>query len=391
MTEFKTAALKIGGYGMVLWIAAIYFSTALAIMLSAILVLLWLVSGEFKQLPEILKQYSTAAWSLALFVCFLIGLSYSDAPHNEAIGMVKKYRELLFIPLLLPFLKQKPYRDLAWWTVIIASLITVIGSQLMSIEVFCVNSQCLPYFKSYITHGILISFFAFLVCHRVFDSTGYFRYLWLVVFLLAIYNLFLVSEGRTGQLVFLVLMLVFALQRFSKKGLLLALLVLSVLFAGFLGFSDKARRIKQGFAALEAKLSGSSQTEYSMGERFTFWKNTVVLIKAKPIVGQGTGNFSHAYFELTGKSAKNPHNEFLLITEQLGIIGLLVYLGFLFSQYKFAQQLDYQDRYLMQGLLVCLVVTSLFNSPLLDHTEGHWFATMIALCLAAREKVGVQS
>jgi hypothetical protein len=37
-----------------------------------------------------------------------------------------------------------------------------------------------------------------------------------------------------------------------------------------------------------------------------------------------------------------------------------------------------------QGMLMTLVTTSLFNSPLLDHTEGHWFTTMIALCFAAR-------
>ncbi|CAG1020916.1 hypothetical protein MTYM_00627 [Methylococcales bacterium] len=386
MTELKTAALKIGGYGIVLWIAAIYFSTALAIMLSAILVLLWLISGEFKALPTLLKQYPVATWSLLLFACFLIGLIYTDASHSDAIGMVKKYRELLFIPLLLPFLQAQKYRDMAWWTIIIASLITVIGSQFMSMDLFCVNLQCLPYFKSYITHGILVSFFAFLLCHKLFDSHDVWRWLYLSALLLAVYNLFMVSEGRTGQLVFLILMLVFAVQRFNKKGLLLTLLILSVLFAGFLSFSDKAARIKQGFATLESRLSGSTQGEYSMGERFTFWKNTVILIKEKPLLGQGTGNFTHAYLELTGKVAKNPHNEFLLITEQLGIIGLLIYLGFLFSQYRFSNHLENQDKWLMQGVFVSLTVTSLFNSPLLDHTEGHWFTTVLALCMAGNKK-----
>ena len=38
---------------------------------------------------------------------------------------------------------------------------------------------------------------------------------------------------------------------------------------------------------------------------------------------------------------------------------------------------------LLKVFLLSLIVTSLFNSPLLDHTEGHWFASMIALCFAS--------
>jgi len=33
--------------------------------------------------------------------------------------------------------------------------------------------------------------------------------------------------------------------------------------------------------------------------------------------------------------------------------------------------------------LLSLIITSVFNSPLLDHNEGHWFATMISICFAS--------
>ena len=74
---------------------------------------------------------------------------------------------------------------------------------------------------------------------------------------------------------------------------------------------------------------------------------------------------------------------FLMIGVQFGLLGLLIYIGFLASQFFCAKQLPDKEKWLAHGLLLSLVVTSLFNSPFLDHTEGHWFANMIALCFAS--------
>lgn len=377
--------LKTGGYCMVLLLIAIYFSTALAIILTGVIALLWFISKQYTYLPELLKKYPVARWSLLLFAIFIIATHYGDASRSEGMAMLKKYRELLFIPLFLPFLADERYRRWAWLSFITASIITVFSSQLMNMGLFCVNSQCLPYFKSYITHGIFIAFFAFFVAHKVFDSKGMIQAFYIAVLLMCAYNLFFVGAGRTGQLIFIVLMLLFALQRFSKKGLLLAVLVMTIFMGVFIGFSDKAARIKEGFISAKAHLqSESPQGEFSMGERFTFWKYSAKLIIKKPVFGYGTGNFTKAYQRISGQTANNPHNEFLLITVQLGAVGLLFYLAFLWSQYHYAKTLPEQDKWLAHGLLATLITSSLFNSPFLDHTEGHWFSFMIALCFAAK-------
>ena len=387
MLAFENApanALKAGGYCMVVLLIAIYFSTALAIILTGVIAVLWFVSKQYTHLSELLKQYPVALWSLLLFACFIIATHYGDASRSDGIAMLKKYRELLFIPLFLPFLADERYRRWVWLSFITASIITVAGSQLMNMRLFCVNSQCLPYFKSYITHGIFIAFFAFFIAHKIFDSKGMIRAFYITVLLMCAYNLFFVGAGRTGQLIFIVLIPLFAVQRFSNKGLLLAILVMTIFLAGFIGFSDKASRIKEGFTSAKAHLqSASPQGEYSMGERFTFWKYSAKLIAKKPVFGHGTGNFTKAYQTISGEAANNPHNEFLLITVQLGAVGLLIYLGFLWSQYYYAKTLPEHDKWLAHGLLATLITSSLFNSPFLDHTEGHWFSMMIALCFSA--------
>ena len=388
ITEFaktQITASEVGGYCVALFLVSIYFSTALAIALSVVLALLWGMSGQFRHLSNTLKNNPVALWSLLLFACFLVGTHHGDASRSDGVAMLKKYRELLFIPLLLPFLTEQRYRQWAWGAFIAASVVTVIGSQLMNMDLFCVNLQCLPYFKSYITHGIFIAFFAFFITHKAFDSRGLVQILYITILLLCLYNLFFVSQGRTGQLIFIVLSLLFAVQRFTKKGLLLAVLMMAIFLGGFIKFSNKATRIKEGVATMQSYLHGHpKEGEFSMGERFTFWKYSAKLIAKKPIFGHGTGNFTKAYQRISGKEANNPHNEFFLIGVQLGAIGLFFYLGFFASQYYYARTLPEQDKWMAQGLLVTLITTSLFNSPLLDHTEGHWFTTMIALCFAAR-------
>jgi O-antigen ligase len=388
MIEFnniQTTALKIGSCCAVLLIPAIYFSTALAIFLSAIIALLWLVSAQFLRLPNILKDYPVALWSLLLFACFVIGFSYGDASNSEAFSMLRKYRELVFIPLLLPFLIREPYRQWAWYAFIVASVVTLLSSQLMAMDLFCVNELCTPHFKSRITHGVFIAFFAFFISHKAFDTRGWIQLSCIALLLICLHNLFFVVDGRTGQLIFLVLMLLFAMQRFNKKNLLLAMLAIVVLLGVFISFSDKAIRIKEGFATAQAHLQDHpEQGEFSMGERFTFWKYSAQLIAEKPFFGQGTGSYTKAYQRVANKDSQNPHNEFLLIGVQLGAIGLFFYSGFLLSQYYYATRLPTPEKWLAQGLLATLIITSLFNSPLLDHTEGHWFTTLIALCFATQ-------
>jgi len=47
-----------------------------------------------------------------------------------------------------------------------------------------------------------------------------------------------------------------------------------------------------------------------------------------------------------------------------------------------AYRLPTEEKYLAQGLTLTLIVTSSFNSPILDAAEGHWFAILFAVCFS---------
>lgn len=374
--------LGCGVFITALFIISIYLSTALAIIVSALMGLLWLLTFQFQKLPTVLMDSPVAAWVLLLYIWFIVGLSYGDVPSVEAFSVLRKYRELFFIPLLSCFFTNERYRIWAWKAFIIASVLTLLGSYLMDfgiMEMFRHRSFTL---KSRITHSIFIAFFMFFCAHKAIDNKKYVGW-YLASLILAVYNLFFVVEGRTGQLVFMVLAPLFAVQRFGKKGLLMAMAGLIVFFALYINFSDKSARIHTGLANTMVYLYHVPEKKpVDMSVRYIFWENALKLVAEKPWLGHGTGSFAQEYRRVTGANRKNPHNEFLLIAVQLGILGFFTYSGFLFSQYHCSRKLLDTDKWLAQGLLLTLIITSMFNSPFLDHTEGHWFAVMIALCFA---------
>ncbi len=379
-------ALKVGGICTALFIVVIYFSTSLSTIISVLLVLLWLLSGQLKRMPFTLNRNPIAAWSLLLLLCFIVGLGYGDATKGEAISMLSKYRELLFIPLLTAFLSTERTRSWAWNAFIISSVLILVISYLMHFGILNLNHQGDPAFKSRITHSIFISFFGFFCAHKAYDGKAYQNLYWLL-FIACTYNLFFIVEGRTGQLIAASLVLLFAVQRFTKRGFVMTVLVIGILMALFLNYSDKAIRFNEGVVNMQSDLKpGLEQAQTSMGQRYMFWRYSLELITEKPLFGHGTGSFSKEYERITSTEtmkAKNPHNEFLMISVQLGAVGLFIYLGFLASQYFLSKRLPHQEKCVAQGLLLTLIITSLFNTPIMDHTEGHWFLMMIALCFSS--------
>ena len=379
-------AHKYESFIIALLVVAIYFSTALAIILSALIGSIWLLSTRFIELPGTLNRNPVAASAMLLFFWFILGASYTSATSGEAFSMVMKYRELLFIPIFISILTTEHYRDWAWKAFFIASILALFVSYLMHFGILDLNKQGDSSFKNRISHSVFISFFAFYCLHKAYDSLLN-RKLYLALFVLSLYNLFFVVPGRTGQLIVIALILLFSIQRFGNKQRLLIILAIGLSLTLYLNFSDKSSRISEGIANTKAYLQPvPEQTESSMGLRYGWWKSSLKLMSEKPLLGHGTGSYSKEYQRLVPDellASRNPHNEFLMIGVQLGLIGLFIYLSFLASQYYYAKKLPNKEKWFAQGILLSLIITSVFNSPLLDHNEGHWFATMIAICFAS--------
>jgi len=78
-------------------------------------------------------------------------------------------------------------------------------------------------------------------------------------------------------------------------------------------------------------------------ERILLWKKTVALIKDEPVLGYGAGNWDIFFpskeikgihrMAINNETVARPHNDYLWIAAETGIIGLLIYLSLLILVY----------------------------------------------------------
>jgi O-antigen ligase len=186
------------------------------------------------------------------------------------------------------------------------------------------------------------------------------------------------------------LWILFGWQRAGFRGLALAvacIVGMVALLSVIPGpFKSRVQQITQEMHQERVDRPASTSTGY----RMEFYRNTLALIQKNPLFGTGTGSFPAVYAEQvkdTGSVAsKNPHNEFMLITVQTGLVGLAALLWLFWQQWRYSPQLPTPlERNLAQGLVLMMILICMLNSSLLDHTEGLLFAWMTALLYGGLE------
>ncbi len=386
MTNFQVNIFSLGGIIAALIMLTLPFSTSIPIVLSGILLFLWLLSFQFMGLPELLRRNKIAVFSLAIFTGLLIATSYSSAPFGEAISTWGKYREFFLLIILLSFLRDAQHRKWSLYAFMAGSIGTLVISYAMYFD-FVPRPAHAATLRSIITHSIMVAFFAFYCALQINKATEtQSRIFWWILLFVSIHNLYFVAMGRTGQLLGLLMVLLYCFQHLNTRNSLILIASLTIFLFLFINYSEIGFRISEGFTNVLDYNFDNPETETSMGKRLTFWKHSFTIIGESPWIGHGTGSFETEFKRIAAANqyvTKNPHSEFLSLSVQMGIPGLLLFIGFLVSQYRLSLKLDNDSKWLAQALLLTITITSIFNSPMLDHTEGHWFACLLALCFAS--------
>jgi len=364
------------------------FSTAFTALFSILAVIFWILSGQILNLPQILKKYPTALCATFLFLLFIIGLLYSPADLGDALSNLKKYRELIFFPIVISLLQGKPWARVSAENSFIAGcIVLMLVSYGMTLSLITSHrfGDSLVY---HITHSFFMAILTFWSAHRAAESRQD-RYFWLFIAIVALVNLTFIAPGRIGMLVLICLAVLYCIQRFSLKMQFLSLLLLTTLFTSLYFTSENVSfRIKEAVNEIQTYEPGSSRS--SMGMRLDWYKDCLTLIKEKPIFGHGTGGFKVAHDKLIDgtaiKPTDNPHNEYLFITVQLGVVGLFFFLLLLAIQLFSSLKMQKPDRWLLQGVVVSMATGCLLNSFLYDSQQGHYFIFLSCIFLATSQK-----
>lgn len=372
-------------------------SVALDNLLLLVVLASWLAGGNYARKWGALRDNPISLCALLLFGLLLFGMLWGNQSVRVSGDYLLKYIDLAFVPLFIYYFRDPIARQNGLFA-LAGTLMLVLGLS------FMVKAGLLP--EGDVIRGVPHSpvVFKFRVTHNFFMAFGVFLFTWLAIntparepsrliwFLLASLaagNVILMVEGVTGYLTLFALLLLLAATRLPRRVAISSFIAAPLIVAALIAMPGPlAQRTATLVAELRSWHPGVAARDSSSGLRIEFYRNTLDIIADHPVVGVGTGGFPNAYAtRVRGTdmlATRNPHNEYLHIAAQLGLPGLAAMLLMLVMQWRVAQRLPSAlESGLARGLVLAMALGCLFNSFLLDHAEGLFFAWLSGLLYAS--------
>jgi O-antigen ligase len=348
----------------------------------------FVLRGNYRETFAFLAERRVLLAPAILFGLLALGTLYGPATADEAWQHLFKYDDLVLIPVLASFCREPATRRAALYAFCAAVVVTVLLSFALYTGALVrppllVHDEAYPVpFKHSLTHSIVVALgtYVFVQLAAAARSPAA-RLTWSALAVLAAANIMLAVPGRTGIVVLGALALYVGVARWRWAGLArmaaLLLLVLAAAYHASDRFHDRVARALDEFAREQPSTPAGPAN--AVGLRLEFYRNSLSIVRDHPVLGVGTGGFAPAYREKVQGSgmvlAVNPHNEYLLIAVQVGIVGLLELIAMLYMLWRRSAGLSAPlERELARGIVLTIAVGCAFNSLLLDHTEGLLFA-----------------
>ncbi len=375
---------------------SIALPTAFMSIAMGLFVLVWLISGHYVEKIKRIFRHPAAIIAIALFCLYGIGMFYSNAPWDMRLAWWLKYHKLLYIPLIISVLTNEKYREYAIKAFLAGMLLVLIISYLkwLGIVPHTDIGQGYFVFKGRIAHNILMAFAVYLMLKLTVQTAKPYCWLWAIGSMLGFLNIFLLVNGRSGQIILLVLCVWFCWEIWRIKSIQYLFAVAAALLL-ILSAVPNAGDFRLTQITQEIANHKPNEAQTSSGTRLEFYKNSLTLIKHNPLFGAGTGSFEFEYKQLAQTQqtlatyVPNPHNEYLLTWQELGLLGLFLLLVLFATQWKASHHLlksqNYSmvDGYALRGLIITMTVGCLFNSLLLDAGEGKFYCVVAGVLLSA--------
>jgi O-antigen ligase len=306
---------------------------------------------------------------------------------------VKKYADLLLIPLLISMAIDIQEKNRALLALAVSLVVTLLLSVGLSVGFFLPTSGtlgCDPsnscVFKKHTTHNVLMAFGALLFAVLAWKSSHrWVRWGWGGASVLAASNVLLMVQGRTGYVVLAGLAMLAFHMSFGWRGILGAIVVLCLVFpAAYQISSSFHQRVDLAISGVTQWNPKVAVVNDAVGWRLEYFYHTVELIQDHPLVGVGTGGFVQAYRERVEQAGldvpPHPHNQYLFIMAQVGIVGLGLLLWLFVQQWRSTLLVgDSTYALLARGLVVTIAIGCFFNPFLVDHTEKLFYCWLSGL------------
>lgn len=326
-----------------------------------------------------------AAVPIAFFVVALIGTLWSDAPWGMRVHAISPAAKLLVLPflfyhfersqrglwVLIAFLVSSALMVAMSWIVVFHPALTLKAKDVASRGIFVKNYIDQSQEFTLCTVALGYPIVAMLREKRIWPAL-----LLCAVALSFIVNMAFVIVSRTALVTMPIMVAVFGLLHLKWRTNLLILGAVVVIGFAAWAVSPQLDRTVHTFSR-QYQLYEQQHVVTSIGERLTYWKNSLRFFAEAPLIGHGTGSIKELFEQASKRPGwiagtdivPNPHNQTLDVAVQWGAVGIIV----LYATWL-THLLLFRGEGLITwvGLLVVVqnIFTSLFNSHLFDFHEG---------------------
>ena len=329
----------------------VFIPTSIAItnLIIGLLALCWILERNFKAKFDVIKS---SKWMLAIFALiglYALGILWGDQ-HLNAEWQFQRLALLLVFPVFMTMnLNQETIKRAVFvflgtafisaFTAIAINnnIISPLGGYLSFIDPSSRNSA----FITYNYHNVILALATTLSLYVLIEKKS--KYTYLLLLFIAVYSISIFTErGRAGQVIFNLSAIFYILyynhnRKYVLRGFSLFLLLFSFQFVIY----HSANVYKDRFDAVSNIIQNNGDRGAGKTEdiRYVFVKESLNRIIEKPILGYGTGSFG-TIFKNEVKSGHyfdkhtTPHNQYLYVWFELGILGLALLLLIFYHQIK---------------------------------------------------------
>jgi len=311
-----------------------------------LLLILWLIQGHWSSKLHALKSNLFIVTLGAFLLWSLISLFWAS-DISFALSYIGKYHHFLMIPIIYTTLEKRYIKY-----IFSAFVLSMLISEVLSYSIYfglMTYKHATPQFPTpfmhHVTYSAVLVFTTSILLISFFkEKILKYKIFYLVFFITATANLF-VNGGRTGQLIFIILIFVlflFYIKHKMKAILIASIVSVATLFLAYQYSNNFASRVEQLTNGFQKAIyhndytdQGGMRTAMIIIGTYTFLNNFAL--------GTGIGNTmkdANKYSKELGLKTRDMnefadyHNIFINIAAQLGVIGIVLLLTMFYILFK---------------------------------------------------------
>jgi len=313
---------------------------------SVTMILFWLLSRDFVSKFNELKRSKFILLLVSLILFSFLSILWSP-DKLFAFQFMQKYWHFLIIPVIYTSLNKKYVNSviLAFLSGMFISEIVLYGIFFELIHYKNLSPSTPVPFMDWMNYSTYLSLASLILLNKIFfTETLKWRTFYILYFLVTTSSLF-INNGKTGQVIFIIMIFVTILINVQKK--IRALFLTLLLTFGILAIAyTTSPNFNNGANIVIADITNIIHNTYvgSFGQRVALWTIGANIFTNNIFVGTGIGgevenfdyyanalNFTHYISMKIETGFLDFHNSFIQYAVQLGLVGLFIFLAIFYS------------------------------------------------------------